>query len=166
MLNTVSSHPIQNLSQQNFPTAFGVIVAALPLCLQLADRYQHLRYNELMFFELFKWWYGSGWLEAWHSVPRSVKKVGLEFSIPVLLSNLFAPWKQIVALSGKSIDEKFRAGLDNIISRSIGFFVRFLTLVAAAVVISLSTVFSLAVALAWPLLPLAAVYFLIRAFTG
>ena len=119
-----------------------------------------------MFFELFKWWYGSGWLEAWSGIPRSVKKVGLEFSIPVLLRNLFSPWKQIVSIPGRSIDEKFRASLDNLISRTIGFFVRFLTLIAATVVISLSAVFGLIAALAWPMLPIAAIYFLIKAFTG
>lgn len=119
-----------------------------------------------MFFELFKWWYGSGWLEAWRGFPRTVKRVGLEFSIPVLLRNLFAPWKQIVALPGRSIDEKFRAMIDNLVSRTIGFFVRFLTLIAATIVISLSAFFSLIAALAWPLLPLGAVYFLVRAITG
>lgn len=120
----------------------------------------------MLLVEFFKWWYGSGWLEAWHDVSRSVKKAGLEFSIPVLLGNLFAPWKQIISVPGRSIDEKFRAVLDNLVSRIIGFFVRFLTLITAVVVISLSAVLSLVMALAWPLLPLSAVYFLIRAITG
>jgi len=119
-----------------------------------------------MFFELFKWWYGLGWLEAWRSVPGSIKRVGMEFSIPVLLRNLFAPWKQIVSIPGRSLDEKFRAAMDNLVSRTIGFFVRCLTLIAAAVVISLSALTSLLIALVWPLLPLAAVYFLIRTITG
>ncbi|MEX0881307.1 MAG: hypothetical protein WEC17_00085 [Candidatus Saccharimonadales bacterium] len=119
-----------------------------------------------MFFEFFKWWYGYGWLEAWNGVPRSVKKVSLEFSIPVLLRNLFSPWKQIISIPGRSIDERFRAALDNLISRTIGFFVRFLTLITAVVAISASAVFGLIAALAWPLLPIAAIYFLIRVFTG
>ena len=119
-----------------------------------------------MFFELFKWWYGSGWLEAWRSVPRSIKKAGLEFSIPLLLRNMFSPWKQIVSIPGRSIDEKFRAAVDNLVSRTIGFFVRLLTLIAAAVVVVFSAAFSLVIALAWPLLPLGAVYFLARAITG
>ncbi|HEY5549966.1 MAG TPA: hypothetical protein VIK37_02070 [Candidatus Saccharimonadales bacterium] len=119
-----------------------------------------------MFFELFKWWYGLGWLEAWRDVPRSIKRAGLEFSIPPLLENLFAPWKQLISAPGRSIDEKFRATIDNLVSRTIGFFVRLLTLIAAAVVISVNAIFSLVVAVIWPLLPLAAIYFLIRAFTG
>jgi len=90
----------------------------------------------------------------------------MEFSIPVLLRNLFAPWKQIITVPGKSIDEKFRATMDNLVSRTIGFFVRLLTLVAAAVIIGLSAALSLIIALAWPLVPLGIVYFLVRAVTG
>jgi hypothetical protein len=116
--------------------------------------------------ELFKWWYGFGWLEAWKSVAGSVQKTARQFSIPVLLKNLFAPWKQIVALPGRSIDEKFRAVIDNLVSRTIGFFVRLLTLLAALIVITLSMLASLTLAVAWPLLPPAVVYFAIRAMTG
>jgi hypothetical protein len=116
--------------------------------------------------ELFKWWYGFGWLEAWKGVAASAQKTARQFSIPVLLRNLFAPWKQIVALPGRSIDEKFRAMIDNLVSRTIGFFVRLLTLMAAVVVISLSAAASLALAVAWPLMPPAIVYFLIRALAG
>jgi len=119
-----------------------------------------------MFFELFKWWYGSGWLEAWRGVPGSTKRIGQEFSIPLLLKNLFAPWKQIISIPGRSIDEKFRAAIDNLVSRTIGFFVRFLTLITATVVIGLSAAISLVIALVWPLVPVGVIYFLIRAVVG
>ncbi|HEX5395250.1 MAG TPA: hypothetical protein VFW52_02805 [Candidatus Saccharimonadales bacterium] len=116
--------------------------------------------------ELFKWWYGFGWLDAWKRVGGSAQKTGRQFSIPVLLKNLFAPWKQIVSLPGRSLDDKFRAMVDNLVSRTIGFFVRMLTLIAAMVVICLSAALSLALAVVWPLLPPAAVYFLVRAVAG
>ena len=116
--------------------------------------------------EFFKWWYGLGWLGAWKGVPGSARKAGRQFSIPLLLRNLFSPWKQIVALPGKSIDEKFRAMIDNLVSRTIGFFVRLLTLMAAGAVIGLSTALSLALAVIWPLMPPGAVYFLIKALAG
>ena len=116
--------------------------------------------------ELFKWWYGFGWLEALRGVLGSAKKTARQFSIPLLLRNLFAPWKQIVALPGRSIDDKFRAMIDNLVSRTIGFFVRLLTLLAALIVISLSAAASLALAVVWPLIPPAVFYFLIRALAG
>lgn len=119
-----------------------------------------------MFFEFCKWWYGSGWLEAWRNVPQSISRVSLRFSIPVLLGSLFAPWKQIIVAPGRSIDERFRASIDNLVSRTIGFFVRFLTLLTALVFIGISAVLSLLAALAWPLLPLAVLYFAIKAVTG
>ena len=119
-----------------------------------------------MFFELLKWWYGSGWLGAWNNVGSSVKKVQLTFAIPVLVRNLFAPWKQIITVPGRSLDEKFRASIDNLVSRAVGFFIRLATLIAASAVITLSAVFGLAVAIVWPLLPLLLIYSLIRVITG
>lgn len=119
-----------------------------------------------MFFELLKWWYGSGWLDAWQGLGRSIRKTQLAFSVPALIKNLFAPWKQIVALPGRTIDERFRGMIDNLISRTIGFFVRLLTLMAAAVVIIFSAVLGLMVAVAWPLVPIALVYCIARTITG
>lgn len=67
---------------------------------------------------------------------------------------------------GRSIDEKFRAGIDNLISRTIGFFVRLGTLAVALIVLVGIAVVSLVMALVWPLLPIAAVYCLIRVVLG
>lgn len=119
-----------------------------------------------MFFELFKWWYGSGWLEAWQGVPNSIQRASLQFSIPLLLRNLFAPWKRIVALPGRSLDEKFRSAIDNLVSRFIGFIVRLLTLMAAIVAIIAAALLSLVVAVAWPLIPLAIFFFAVKAIIG
>lgn len=119
-----------------------------------------------MLLAFFKWWYGPGWFETWRNVGRSIKKVELAFSIPILAKNLFAPWKRIITFPGKSIDEKFRAAIDNLVSRTVGFCVRLCTLVAAAVVIGLSALFGLLSVIAWPLLPAAFIYFVIRTIVG
>ncbi|MBI4033616.1 hypothetical protein HY379_01320 [Candidatus Saccharibacteria bacterium] len=119
-----------------------------------------------MFFEFFKWWYGSGWLGAWNNVGGSAKKIQRGFAIGVLLKSLFAPWKQVITIPGRSLDEKFRASIDNLVSRSVGFFVRLLTLTAAAAIISASTIFNLVIAAAWPLLPIALIYSFAKAFIG
>ena len=120
----------------------------------------------MLLVEFFRWWYGSGWLGAWKSIGHSIKNVQMEFAIPVLIRSLFAPWKQIVSLPGRSLDEKFRSFIDNLVSRTIGFFVRLGTLLVAGAVIALSVIAGLAITLAWPLLPLLVAYCLIRTITG
>lgn len=120
-----------------------------------------------MLFELLRWWYGSGWLRAWQGVPGSVKKVEQTFSMPVLFRNLFAPWKQVTTMPGdKSIGAHFRAAIDNLVSRTVGFCVRLLTLIVAAATLTVYATFGLISALAWPLLPIALIYCLVRAILG
>ena len=109
-----------------------------------------------MLFEFFAWWYGPGWLSAWKGCFNWVRGVQLAFSVDVLLKTLFSPWKRIVSLPGRSIDEKFKALIDNLISRVIGFFVRLIVLIAALVMITVTTVAGLVLAVAWPLVPLLA----------
>jgi hypothetical protein len=119
-----------------------------------------------MLFELFFWWYGKGWLNAWKTARDWVTKVQMEFSMPELFKSLFSPWKRIVSLPGRSMDEKIRAMIDNLISRVIGFLVRFLALIAAAICIVLAAIAGLARAIAWPLIPPAVIYLIYRGFAG
>lgn len=119
-----------------------------------------------MFLEFFTWWYGEGLLDSWRSTGRLISHIQLTFSISGLLRNLLAPWRQIISPPGRSLEDKFRAVVDNLISRTIGFFVRLGTLLVAAVVIILGSILGVLVALIWPLLPIALVYCLIRVAVG
>src|ERR1035437_1805456 len=119
-----------------------------------------------MVFEFFVWWYGRGWLEAWRTARNWVMKVEMEFSTLVLLQTLFAPWKQIITFPGRSIGEKFQAMLDNLVSRVIGFWVRFFVLLIAAMLIAITAIAGLALAIAWPFVPLASAYCFYRSLTG
>lgn len=119
-----------------------------------------------MLFDLFVWWYGQGWLGAWRGVLSGVKKVQQAFSVPVLLGTLFSPWKQIVSGGGRSIDEKFRAMIDNLVSRTIGFFVRLGALFAALVFTAVAAAVGLATAVIWPAIPAAIVYCLFKGIAG
>jgi len=110
-----------------------------------------------MLFEFFAWWYGPGWLSAWRGCFSWVRAVQLAFSVDVLLKTLFSPWKRIVSLPGRSLDEKFRAAIDNLISRVIGFFVRLIVLFAALVMITVTAITGVVLALFWPLVPVAGV---------
>ena len=100
------------------------------------------------------WWYGPGWLGAWKGSLTWVKNVQLAFSVDVLLKTLFSPWKRIISLPGRSMDEKFRAMIDNLVSRVIGFMVRVIVLIAALVMILITAVAGVTLALLWPLVPL------------
>ena len=110
-----------------------------------------------MLFEFFLWWYGPGWLSAWKGCFSWVKGVQQAFSVDVLLKTLFSPWKRIISLPGRSIEEKFRAAIDNLVSRVIGFMVRSIVLIVALVMIVATAVAGIALAVLWPLMPLVGV---------
>lgn len=95
-----------------------------------------------------------------------VKKVQLTFAVPVLARTLFSPWRQIVTIPGRSLDEKFRAGIDNLVSRAVGFIARLIVLISALVLMLLAAIYGLALAVAWPFLPLAILYTLYRSLKG
>lgn len=119
-----------------------------------------------MLLELFVWWYGSGWLSAWRRIGEWTGGVEKAFSLGVLVSTLFAPWRQIVALPGRSVDEKLRASIDNLVSRTIGFFVRSGVLFVALILLLLTALIGLVIAIAWPLIPLAFIYSIYRGIAG
>lgn len=119
-----------------------------------------------MLFEFFAWWYGPGWLLAWRESLGWIKRVQRTFSADILLRTLFSPWKRIVSLPGRSIDEKFKGFIDNLVSRTIGFFVRFATLIIALLAMLFTGIAGLALAISWPLVPVAVVYLLFRSIGG
>lgn len=119
-----------------------------------------------MVFDLLVWWYSKGWLRAWQEIPLTLQKVLRAFTLPVLLRTLFSPWKQIIAGGGSSIDEKFRAMVDNLVSRTIGFFVRLGVLLAALVIMVIAGIVTFVLALAWPAVPLLIFYCLFRGIAG
>jgi hypothetical protein len=77
------------------------------------------------------------------------------FSIGQLASTLFSPFRQISAASngGSNIAVAFRALFDKLISRIIGAFVRFFTILAGCIVIVLQAVYGTILTILWLLLP-------------
>lgn len=69
-------------------------------------------------------------------------------------------------MSGRSLDDKIRAGIDNMVSRCIGFIIRLGVLIAAAIAAFGSFAAAAIMVIAWPLLPIAIPYFVIRGITG
>lgn len=109
----------------------------------------------MLFFAWLSWWYTAGWLECLKRVENAVRGVLKSFSVNTLLRTLFAPWKQIVAIKdpNENIQMKIRGFFDTLVSRTVGFFVRIITLVTASVMILLYTALGIALLVIWPLLP-------------
>lgn len=119
-----------------------------------------------MLLEFFIWWYSKGWSEAAHRSQAQVKNTLRGFSISKILRTLFAPWRQIISLPGRSIDDKMRSLIDNLVSRTVGFFVRVFTLIAALVLTAFIATWGLALTICWPLIPIAIIYCLFRGIAG
>ncbi|OJU87433.1 hypothetical protein BGO17_00280 [Candidatus Saccharibacteria bacterium 49-20] len=109
---------------------------------------------------LISWWYGRGWVGQWRRVAHRFALTLEFFSVGQLLSTLFSPFRQISANGGSdgSIGSELRAFIDQLISRIIGAFVRFFTILFGIVVIILQAVYETVIMVAWwflPLLPVA-----------
>lgn len=124
------------------------------------------RYNKVMFFEFFLWWYTQGWAQAGKNGLNWSKNIQRMFSVTVLLKTLFAPWKRIIAPPGRSMDEKMRGLVDNLTSRLVGFFVRCGVLFVSIILTVLSLLAGLLVVVIWPALPALVVYFIYRGVAG
>lgn len=114
---------------------------------------------------LLKWWYSSGWLNAFKYILIRTQEVASEFSISILLGTLFEPWKQIKFYAGQnsSIDAKIQIWADNLFSRFFGFFIRLFIIIIGLLAILLTIIFYTFVALVWPVIPLSPIIFIIKA---
>ncbi len=107
---------------------------------------------------LISWWYGRGWVGQWKRIAMRFKATLEFFSVGQLMGTLFAPFRQISAApSGDtSFGGAMRAMVDQLISRVIGAFVRFGTILFGLVVITLQAIYELLIMVIWwfvPVLP-------------
>lgn len=82
-----------------------------------------------------------------------MSSVWQRFSVSILLKTLFAPWRRITTEGGRSMQEQSRALLDNVISRLVGFTIRFFVIIAALVTMVVLVVFGAVFVIGWPLAP-------------
>lgn len=101
------------------------------------------------------WWYGAGWQQVARSFKPRLRGIASAFSVRQLIRTLFAPWRRIITYPGASLAERWHAGIDNLISRIIGFFVRLIVLIGAAGALLFGAAFTVIEIIVWPLLPLA-----------
>jgi hypothetical protein len=121
---------------------------------------------KLMIFELFRWWYGAGWQTMIRNIKQGPISVERNFSVGILVNTLFAPWKRMTTVSGKALDARVQAMLDNLISRCVGFFVRLFVLIAAGVSILLTFIMAIIIAGVWPLVPALIIFGAVKGITG
>lgn len=81
--------------------------------------------------------------------------------MPLLLRTLAAPWRRMTTMSQGTLEQRFRALVDNAVSRVVGFIVRVLALTAAALLIAGLALAAAITMLAWPLLPVGGIVLII-----
>ena len=116
--------------------------------------------------EILTWWYSQGWLQVAKNAQSRFLKVSYLFSVPILLRTLFAPWRRIITYPGASIEAKFHAMGDNMVSRVVGFSVRILVLFSASIMLLLTAAAAAVQLIVWPLIPPAVVAALIKGIIG
>ncbi len=112
--------------------------------------------------EFISWWYSAGWLGFAKRLFGYLTSILHYFSVALLLKTLFAPWKRITSYGKRSLNERLRALLDNLIARLVGFSVRFMVLFVALILSTVGVALSFVCLVLWPLLPVAVPLLVVR----
>lgn len=103
-----------------------------------------------------RWYYGQAVkniLVGWRSFVIFVSEY---FSIPLLFKTLLSPWKRDITKRPRGLDFKklFECLTYNLISRGIGFFVRFFTILIGIIFLLLTAITGAVFFVIWLVLPL------------
>ncbi|PKL31953.1 hypothetical protein CVV43_00705 [Candidatus Saccharibacteria bacterium HGW-Saccharibacteria-1] len=113
------------------------------------------------------WWYGGGWLGRVQLLKSRLVASADFFSIDLLASTLFAPYRQISAGSVDGpIGVKVQAFFDKLLSRFIGAIVRSFMVIFGIVAMFLQLLVGLVMLGFWLILPLFPVIGLIMMVLG
>lgn len=116
---------------------------------------------------LLSWWYGNGLLKRIEIIKTRLATSADFFSIGLLISTLFAPYKQISAQEvGEDIPERFRAFFDKLLSRFIGAFVRTFMILFGSIVILIQSIFGLIIIVLWLFIPISPAICVILMMSG
>jgi hypothetical protein len=122
----------------------------------------------MMVLAFIQWWYGLGWAEQGRSINRRVTAIARSFSVGIIIRTLFAPWKQMITSTSRtsSLEYRFRAAVDNLVSRTVGFVVRSLVLLTAVILMGLVGAASIIGVVLWPVAPILPLMLLIISAVG
>ncbi len=116
---------------------------------------------------IFSWWYGEGFVLRAKLFKDRLKSSADFFSIGLLLSTLFEPFRQISAdRAGGSIKIQLQSFFDRLLSRFIGAFMRILMILVGIIVMFLQGLFGCLVMVFWLILPFLPVAGLIATLIG
>ena len=90
------------------------------------------------------------------------------FSMDSLIRTLFQPYRQISAetTSSGSLDLKFHAFIDRLVSRMIGFCSRLILLLVGVIIMVLAGLFDLIFIVLWPVIPLLPIAGIVMSIVG
>jgi len=118
---------------------------------------------------ILSWWYTAGWQRRTAMVHERILSMMDYFSIHLLFGTLFSPYRQISAgKASGSIGQKWRAFMDQLISRIIGAIVRIIVIIVGTVGISATALAGAIEIAVWafiPLLPLLGVGMMLVGWT-
>lgn len=101
------------------------------------------------------WWYGAGWKARLVDLRNQLVSSYDYFSIGLLISSLFAPFRQISAGRVRGpIGLQLRAFLDRQISRVIGAIVRTILIITGVVWLSVQAIIGALVIVLWAIVPI------------
>lgn len=121
----------------------------------------------MLIISFFAWWYGAGWRRVISGGLHRLARVAEFFSMGLLLKTLFSPFKQISAGGVRGgLNVQFRAFIDRLVSRFVGFFVRIGVLLAGIVSVGIIFIFRLIITLIWPLVPFLPLVLIVSFFVG
>lgn len=115
-----------------------------------------VRYNmSMVIVWALSWWYGAGWKSFLLGLRERLASSYDYFSIGLLASTLFAPFRQISASKVQGpIGVQLRAAVDKLISRVIGAFVRMILIFVGIVWLFLQSLIGAVLLVVWAILPI------------
>ena len=100
------------------------------------------------------WWYGEGWIAQVKDVGDRLSRVNDRYSISLLLSTLFSPFRQISAGNVRGpLGVQMRAFFDRLLSRFIGAGIRSVLIGIGLAAAFMGLIVGIIKILIWPLLP-------------
>ncbi len=108
----------------------------------------------MLLVELINWWYGRGFKAFFLKLIDKLRNTADFFSIGSLIKTWFLPFRQISAGSVEgSLETRFQAFLDRLVSRAVGFTLRTILIILGCVSLIVQTGFSLVAMVAYPFMP-------------
>lgn len=117
--------------------------------------------------DFFSWWYFDGLLSRMQMIKNRLKASADFFSVGLLISTLFAPFRQISAeVASGSLSIQMRAFFDKLLSRFIGAFIRFFLIILGLITMLIQIISGIIVLVFWLIIPLFPVAGLIAMVIG